>query len=826
VAESAAMLYNLVYLLVVVLLARLRWAVDESCETARCVGVLARADFRAVVWWNFVSCGVVTAGAFLFWMYALYLYAFRVTEHRPESLWAIALLLPVVALCNNPALHPDRVEVLPAVGAAATTWLSIARYGTVAYAIAGVTLYMILKFGSLERSADLSESYGAAFYVVRVVPMGLLFAAFFATGIMRRVELSPQPFVPLISLARNGNFGVSFPSGTIVATTIVGLLQVFFLISFILRYVVVSRRVARMNYRQSRLKVINIFFLFQHTIVPLSVCMLATAMAAAVWPTPLTRIGRVNVRFAEAYVLDVPYYARSGIVLVYTTWSVLECFCSMPSTYKPTFLERVLIQRMGLQAGAAFAPADEADPDDPPSYRARNFGVAPPKPAAKATTILGGAQGAEGLGSGLAMKESEGHVVWEASKSQSGAERALKFRFNEVVQAYNFSWLAYMPDEVVHTSLRDNARSFVLRKIWRESTYDQCVLMATSADEIVIAFRGSVSAVNMKVNLSMSLTRHPPEHDPEWLQGLWRAPTWGPKTPSFHRGFANAYGSLSGNLLDELRRELACIPGRRVVCCGHSLGGALATLAAFDCRLLLDLPDELVTCITFGSPRVGNGAFVRRFAVAVSDSWRILNLHDFVSNYPKRRLQRYEHIPRCALTTLDGNLILDPRFADLKLMHGSSLRAHSLSTYKDALQSFVDVALSAEAACHFEPDWWDFTKYADGVTGENDGIGYSNVDQETKEEVDDFEGLQPLSRVAATSLPSDPVASDLGQSGSLKRLRSLGAPVRPMTKLQLQKCDFKILEGTADMLLGFPSPRAQRPPTTNPNIAQGVKNLI
>ena len=41
---------------------------------------------------------------------------------------------------------------------------------------------------------------------------------------------------------------------------------------------------------------------------------------------------------------------------------------------------------------------------------------------------------------------------------------------------------------------------------------------------------------------------------------------------------------------------------------GHSLGGALATLAAYDLATELALPH--VHCVTFGAPRVGNSVFV------------------------------------------------------------------------------------------------------------------------------------------------------------------------------------------------------------------------
>ena len=52
---------------------------------------------------------------------------------------------------------------------------------------------------------------------------------------------------------------------------------------------------------------------------------------------------------------------------------------------------------------------------------------------------------------------------------------------------------------------------------------------------------------------------------------------------------------------------------------GHSLGGALATLAAYD--LAAELGLSHVQCITFGAPRVGNSVFVADYNRHVPDTW-------------------------------------------------------------------------------------------------------------------------------------------------------------------------------------------------------------
>ena len=61
---------------------------------------------------------------------------------------------------------------------------------------------------------------------------------------------------------------------------------------------------------------------------------------------------------------------------------------------------------------------------------------------------------------------------------------------------------------------------------------------------------------------------------------------------------------------------------------GHSLGGALATLAAFDIKqalVMANRQDVELLCYSFGAPRTGNHAFAREYNQMVPDTWSIIN---------------------------------------------------------------------------------------------------------------------------------------------------------------------------------------------------------
>ena len=100
-----------------------------------------------------------------------------------------------------------------------------------------------------------------------------------------------------------------------------------------------------------------------------------------------------------------------------------------------------------------------------------------------------------------------------------------------------------------------------------------------------------------------------------------------------HVGFEDAYRSIEPILMEACKNE------SNVIIAGHSMGGAIATLASYKlARIVQD-----VTCVTFGSPRVGNRAFTKNFNSLITNSYRIVNGNDAVTKWPKV-LGWYRHV--------------------------------------------------------------------------------------------------------------------------------------------------------------------------------------
>lgn len=114
-----------------------------------------------------------------------------------------------------------------------------------------------------------------------------------------------------------------------------------------------------------------------------------------------------------------------------------------------------------------------------------------------------------------------------------------------------------------------------------------------------------------------------------------------------HSGFAKAFGLVQPAIADWLAS--ACADRQSLLLTGHSLGAALASLAASVWR-----PNVL---ITLGCPRVGDAAFVASLAdLAVT---RLVDCCDIVARLPPSSWG-YAHPEPATLVTHDGRVLAGP----------------------------------------------------------------------------------------------------------------------------------------------------------------------
>ena len=104
-----------------------------------------------------------------------------------------------------------------------------------------------------------------------------------------------------------------------------------------------------------------------------------------------------------------------------------------------------------------------------------------------------------------------------------------------------------------------------------------------------------------------------------------------------HSGFFDCWRSLSARMVGELRALRASHPLAEVFVTGHSLGAAIAMIAAYELEYAEGIP--VAGVYTFGQPRVGNAAF-QAFcnARAPRRTWRLTHWRDPVPHLPLRSM--------------------------------------------------------------------------------------------------------------------------------------------------------------------------------------------
>jgi len=136
-----------------------------------------------------------------------------------------------------------------------------------------------------------------------------------------------------------------------------------------------------------------------------------------------------------------------------------------------------------------------------------------------------------------------------------------------------------------------------------------------STKTFYVVFRGSANIINWINNLDVAQVSYPPAVNTH-------------PNAQVHQGFYDDFNDLEPTLTNTIVSAVESISGvSKVVFVGHSLGGALATLAALQIGPLLPVS---YGAYTFGSPRVGNSDFVAYYQSIVPSTFRVTYLDDIV----------------------------------------------------------------------------------------------------------------------------------------------------------------------------------------------------
>jgi len=150
-------------------------------------------------------------------------------------------------------------------------------------------------------------------------------------------------------------------------------------------------------------------------------------------------------------------------------------------------------------------------------------------------------------------------------------------------------------------------------------------------DRVVLSFRGTANIENWISNIDILQTVYP-----HYDNGAG----------SLHSGFYSNWLSLEDHGLSTMIKSMfAGYPDADLLITGHSLGGALAEIAAFDISHNSDystLSIGSIRVIDFGTPRWADETIATRYNEVIDSNWRIVNEWDAVPQIPLQEMG-YHH---------------------------------------------------------------------------------------------------------------------------------------------------------------------------------------
>lgn len=206
------------------------------------------------------------------------------------------------------------------------------------------------------------------------------------------------------------------------------------------------------------------------------------------------------------------------------------------------------------------------------------------------------------------------------------------------------------------TDLSENARSFV-QTVAGITTVFGLVGKNTATKTAFVAIRGTQTQTEWLQNLDVDTTGYRP------------VPDFG----DVHMGWMGLYETMRANLAANL--PAACAGCDQLIVTGHSLGAALAVLAAPDiAKNVSVVPEPKLT--TFGGPRPGLHDFVVPFNLLIDSCFRVVNLFDIVPHLPLALPGLpYEHVGVQVAVNSGGSI--------------DQTHRHSLDAYRAGLTSLI-----------------------------------------------------------------------------------------------------------------------------------------
>jgi len=169
----------------------------------------------------------------------------------------------------------------------------------------------------------------------------------------------------------------------------------------------------------------------------------------------------------------------------------------------------------------------------------------------------------------------------------------------------------------------------------------------------------------------------------------------GPRGESLGKVHGGFNGLYRGSLREAVLAAIAEVrPDRPFYVTGHSLGGAIANLAALE--IALERPElrPHLHLYTYARPRVGNASFATQHSERVPNHYRVVNLADLV--------------PMMPISKLGGDFVHAGEQWSFLAQHGDILPNHIVETYRLAIAQAAETQDAVFTNLHLSvPPFYD-----------------------------------------------------------------------------------------------------------------------
>ncbi|KAK7055883.1 lipase-3 domain-containing protein [Favolaschia claudopus] len=201
--------------------------------------------------------------------------------------------------------------------------------------------------------------------------------------------------------------------------------------------------------------------------------------------------------------------------------------------------------------------------------------------------------------------------------------------YEELTHYFKYASSAYSP-----VCLRPNGNTLVLQFGSQVTDIQGFIARDDHRKELIVALRGSASVADALLDASVVLV-------PFLTPGVKLPPK-----ARVHAGFLAAWDSVAVQITTALAAQRQLHPGHRLVTVGHSLGGALATLAAVSLLQIFPVSPVMdqTRTYSYGAPRAGNQVFAEYVnAEFGARAFRVVHTNDGVPTIIPTSLGYHHH---------------------------------------------------------------------------------------------------------------------------------------------------------------------------------------